>query len=156
MLKIDIAEFGKYDLEHAVFDYNGTLAKDGVPENNVVQKLLQLNNLLQVHILTADTFGRVSQALGKYSFKIKILSPGNESLQKKEFVENLNSATVVAFGNGRNDIDMLKISALGIGVIGREGMNAKVMQNADIIVKNINDGIELLFNPLRIKATLRS
>ena len=36
MLKIDIAEFGKYVLKHAVFDYNGTLAKDGLPEKNVI------------------------------------------------------------------------------------------------------------------------
>ena len=36
MLKIDIAEFGRYDLENAVFDYNGTLAKDSLPKKNVI------------------------------------------------------------------------------------------------------------------------
>ena len=51
---------------------------------------------------------------------------------------------------------MLKNSALGIGVIGGEGISSKVMENANIIVRNIHEGIELLFNPLRIKATLRS
>ncbi len=51
---------------------------------------------------------------------------------------------------------MLKVSALGVGIIGREGMSTRVLQNADIIVCNIQEGLELLFNPLRIKATLRS
>jgi len=156
MLNIEISEFGDLQLEHAVFDYNGTLAKDGIPEEKVVQQLLELNKILQVHILTADTFGKVQQELRKYPFNIHILTAGNESAQKKEFVENLNPATVVAFGNGSNDIEMLKISGLGIGIIGGEGMSAKVLKNADIIVKNINEGIDLLFNPLRIKATLRS
>ncbi len=36
MLKIDIPGFGIINLEHAVFDYNGTLAKDGIPEENAL------------------------------------------------------------------------------------------------------------------------
>ena len=156
MLKIEISEFGILNLEHAVFDYNGTLAKDGIPEENVLNQLQQLNKTLEVHILTADTFNRVKQELADYPFSIHILETGNEREQKKDFVKRLNPAAVVAFGNGSNDTEMLKVSALGIGIIGGEGMSSKVLVNADIIVRNIIEGIDLLFNPLRIKATLRS
>lgn len=155
MLKIQIPGFGELNLEHAVFDYNGTLAKDGIPEKNVLSQLQELNKILKVHILTADTFKRVKQELEGYPFNIHILSSGNEKEQKKEFVEKLIPQKVVSFGNGSNDSAMLKASALGIAIIGGEGMSSKVLECNDIIVHNIDDGIELLFNPLRIKATLR-
>jgi len=156
MLKIEISEFGVLHLEHAVFDYNGTLAKDGFPEENVLNELQELNKILKVHILTADTFNRVKQELADYPFNIHILTAGNEIEQKRLFVENLNNKKVVAFGNGSNDAAMLKVSALGIGIIGGEGMSSKMLENADIIVCNIREGISLLQNPVRIKATLRS
>jgi len=156
MLTLEVPGDKKYQLHHAVFDYNGTLAIDGIPEENVVTLLQELTKILQVHILTADTFGKVKQELGKYLFNIHILIPGNEKEQKKDFVQKLNPDNVVAFGNGNNDTEMLKISALGIGVIGGEGISGKLVQSADIIVKNIDEGIDLLLNPLRIKATLRS
>ena len=155
-MKIEIFNFGILNLEHAVFDYNGTLAKDGFPEKNVLNELQELNKILKVHILTADTFNRVKKELANYPFNIHILTAGNETEQKRIFVENLDQKTVVCFGNGNNDAGMLKNSALGIGVIGGEGISSKVMENANIIVRNIHEGIELLFNPLRIKATLRS
>ena len=156
MLKIEISGFGSLNLENAVFDYNGTLAKDGIPEENVLNQLQKLNKILKVHILTADTFNKVRQELSEYSFNIHILTSGNEIEQKKKFVENLNPDSVVAFGNGSNDLEMLKVSALGIAIIGGEGMSSKVITNGDIIARNIQEGIDLLFNPLRIKATLRS
>ena len=156
MLKIEIPGFETLNLEHAVFDYNGTIAKDGIPEENILNQLQDLTNILQVHILTADTFRKVRQGLAGYPFNIHILTPGNEQQQKKEFIEILNPQSVVAFGNGRNDIELLRYSALGIGVIGGEGMSGKLLENADIIVRNIQEGIDLLLNPLRIKATLRS
>ena len=155
MLEIEIQGYNNYQLEHAVFDYNGTLAKDGFINEKIKKQLQELNNVLKVHILTADTFGRVTQELGKFPFNIHILTAGNEQEQKKEFVENLNPKSVIAFGNGNNDILMLKICALGIGVIGKEGMSSNVLSNADIIVNDIENGIDLLFNPKRIKATLR-
>jgi soluble P-type ATPase len=155
MLKIQIPGLGELNLEYAVFDYNGTLAKDGIPEENVLVQLQQLNKILKVHILTADTFNRVKQELHGYPFNIHILNSGNEKEQKKEFVEKLIPEKVVSFGNGSNDSAMLKTSALGIAIIGGEGLSTKVLENADIIVRNISEGIDLLINPIRIKATLR-
>lgn len=156
MIKIEIPSFGIILLKHVVLDYNGTIALDGFPEKHVINQLEELNKILQVHILTADTFGKVDQELGKYTFNIHILTPRNENDQKLEFVKNLNPKTVIAFGNGSNDTKMLEVAALGIGIIGREGMSGKVLHSADILISSINEGIDLLFNPLRIKATLRS
>lgn len=50
---------------------------------------------------------------------------------------------------------MLKKAVLGIAVIGYEGASVKALNAADIVVKDINEGLGLLQNPKRLKATLR-
>jgi soluble P-type ATPase len=54
-----------------------------------------------------------------------------------------------------NDSLMMKKAALGIIVIGEEGASVKAINNADIVVKDIHDALDLLLNKIRIKATLR-
>jgi soluble P-type ATPase len=58
-------------------------------------------------------------------------------------------------GNGRNDALMLRRAALGVGVLGSEGAAAEILHSADIVVRDIRDGFDLLLNPLRLSATLR-
>jgi len=58
-------------------------------------------------------------------------------------------------GNGANDRLMLAKAALGIVVLGSEGTSVQALQNADIAVKDINEGLELLLQPKRLVATLR-
>jgi soluble P-type ATPase len=63
---------------------------------------------------------------------------------------------VVAVGNGRNDRLMLEAAALGIAVIGDEGLAADAMQACDIVVRHIADALALLEDPRRLIATLRA
>ncbi len=51
---------------------------------------------------------------------------------------------------------MLKEAILGIAVIQREGAAAATLQAADAVTTDILAAFELLTNPLRLKATLRS
>ena len=51
---------------------------------------------------------------------------------------------------------MLQESALGIAVIQTEGAAAPTIQAADVVALDILDALELLTNPLRLVATLRS
>lgn len=62
---------------------------------------------------------------------------------------------MVAVGNGMNDRLMLRTAALGILVLGNEGTSVQALSSADIVVKDILDGLDLLLNPKRIIATLR-
>jgi soluble P-type ATPase len=155
MLQIDIPGFGEVKLEHAVFDYNGTLACEGEIDQKTLNLLLRLQKDLNIHILTADTFGLVEKALKNFTFKLYILKDGAEAEQKATYVKKLNSALVVSFGNGNNDVEMLKISRVGIAVIMAEGCSRKAIESADLVVNGISNGIELLLNPLRLKAGLR-
>ena len=62
----------------------------------------------------------------------------------------------VCIGNGRNDRLMLKSAALGLAVVLAEGIAGETIPAADVISRSINDALDLLLNPLRLTATLRS
>jgi soluble P-type ATPase len=51
---------------------------------------------------------------------------------------------------------MVKEAALGIAVIEKEGAAVETLLAADIVCGNILDALELLLNPKRLIATLRS
>jgi soluble P-type ATPase len=61
----------------------------------------------------------------------------------------------VAIGNGRNDVPIMQRAAVGIVVIGPEGAAREAAHAADILVRDIRDGLDLLLKPLRLKATYR-
>jgi soluble P-type ATPase len=49
----------------------------------------------------------------------------------------------VAIGNGNNDDLILKEAGLGIAILGDEGMSVSAMRNAELVVKNIPDALDL-------------
>lgn len=155
MIKIDIPGFGSVTLEHLVSDFTGTLSEDGRLCNGVREQLEKLANSLHIHILTADTFGKARAELEGINCDIHILTGDRHDLQKDEFVKNLGPDRVIAYGNGNNDRLMLKTARIGIAVSLKEGVSTDAVTSADIIVNSITDGLDLLLNPLRLKATLR-
>ena len=155
MIKIEIPHFGQLELEHIVLDYNGTLALDGKLLAGANERLTKLAEIVQIHVVTADTFGDATSQLKDVPCKLHILEKNNEHLQKEKYIKALGSEKVVALGNGNNDRRMLKTAALGIAVIGHEGCCITSIQAADIIVTDILHGLDLLLKPLRCKATLR-
>ena len=58
-------------------------------------------------------------------------------------------------GNGANDVSMLRECALGICVLGREGVAAEAMMASDVVTPDINAALDLLLNPKRLIASLR-
>lgn len=156
MIAIDIPGFGKLDLAHAVFDYNGTLALDGEPLPGVAEAILALAAELRIHVITADTFGRAAERLAGLPVELVLIPQESQAEAKQEFVARLGAAQVVAVGNGRNDRLMLKEAALGIALIQKEGAAAATLAEADIVCGHILDALELLRHPKRLVATLRS
>lgn len=156
MLTVEIPGRKDLHLKHIVLDYNGTMAEDGILLSGVEAKLNRLSASMDVHILTADTFGKCRAQCGGINGSVTILSRPEGGPAKKEFVENLGAAGVVAVGNGANDSLMLSTAALGIIILGPEGVSVQAMQNADVAVKSIDDGLDLLLHPKRLTATLRN
>lgn len=140
---------------HLVLDYNGTLACDGALIAGVESKLNQLAELLDVHIITADTFGKCKTSCRGINGRIHVLADGEGMLEKDKFVLALGPESVIAIGNGANDALMLERSALGIAVVGPEGASLTALQKARLVVGDINSGLDLLLNTKRLVATLR-
>lgn len=155
MIEIDIPGFGMVRLEHMVSDFTGTLSIDGILLPDVEAKLNTLSERLKIHVLTADTFGKAKTELRNVKCEMHILTGENHDIQKEEFVKKLGPEKVVALGNGNNDRRMLNIAGIGIAVTEGEGCAVDAIIAADIHVRSALDGLELLLNTKRCKATLR-
>ena len=148
----ELPERLKVTLTDLVLDFTGTLSLDGELISGVAQRIKTLSQQLRITVLTADTFGTAAKTLQNLPVAIKFISTGKD---KVEYVNRLKAEHVVAIGNGKNDVGMIKTAFLGIAVIGPEGASGELVRAAKVVVQNINDALDLLLNPLRLKATLR-
>lgn len=155
MIEITIPGDGKLQLEHLVLDYNGTLACDGNLLDGVAERLTALAQCVTIHVITADTFGKVESAMQGLPCTVRILPQTGQGHAKMAYVSQLNRTRVVAIGNGRNDRLMLQVAGLGIAIIGPEGASMDAVQVADVAAPNIHAALDLLLHPLRLVATLR-
>jgi len=156
MISIDIPDFGPLELHHLVSDYNGTLALDGFLHAGVAERIRALAKVLAIHVVTADTFGVVREQLAGLPVTLTIIPAENQAFAKLKYVEQLGAKQVVAVGNGRNDRKMFAAAALAIALIQEEGLAAATLFEADLVTTSVTDALDLLDNPDRIKATLRS
>jgi soluble P-type ATPase len=151
-IRVDIPQRGSVELQHAVFDINGTLAVDGIAHPEVAERLQQLAEQLTIHLLTAGTHGNLATLEQELGFPLHIIHRGDE---KVRYVQQLDPVHVVAIGNGGNDTGMLRLAALGIAVLTTEGLAIRALQAADVLVHSPVEAIDLLLKPQRLIATLR-
>lgn len=154
-MELDIPGFGLIRLEHLVSDFTGTLSVDGKLITGVRERLNSIAELLNIHILTADTFGRAREELRGIKCEVHILIGEDHDVQKEEFIKRLGQDKVIALGNGNNDRRMLRAARVGIAVCLNEGCSIDALKSADIFVFSPVDALDLLLNPKRMKATLR-
>jgi len=143
---------GRVTFRRLVLDYTGTLSLDGELLQGVRGRLEELAPDLRINILTADTFGTVRQEVTGLPLEVQIIRDGNE---KARVVATMGPGEVIAIGNGRNDIPMMDVAGLAIAVVGPEGASAGLIGAADIVTRDINDALDMILHPLRLKATLR-
>ncbi|HZT07724.1 MAG TPA: HAD family hydrolase [Chloroflexota bacterium] len=156
MLEIDIPGWKCLHLEHLVLDVNGTVALDGSLLPGVIDRIGLIRGLLEPHLLSGDTYGQLEVVAAQLQANaVRISADGSAPERKAAFIRGLGTKSVVAVGNGANDAAMLQEAALGIGILGGEGLAVGALQVADIVVPSILDGLDLLANPLRLVASLR-
>lgn len=152
---MEIPGRGAYTIEYLVLDMNGTLATDGRISGKVRDKISLLAKHLKVYILTADTMGDAQERIERFNAELVRLKAGDEAPQKERFIREIGAEKTIAVGNGYNDHLMVKEAALGIAVIGREGAARETIANADVVVNEMIDALDLILKPLRHRATLR-
>jgi len=103
MIVIDIPGFTKLQLKYMVLDYNGTLAVDGDMLPGVKETLVKLATQLEIHVITADTFGKVEKGMQGIPCKLSIMPVMDQDQWMLVYVQNLGRNHSVCIGIGRND-----------------------------------------------------
>ena len=155
MIDVTIPGFGRLALSELVCDFNGTLGRDGRLLDDARRLLPAVAKIVNVRVVTGDTFGTASDALRDCPCELVLLAPHAQAEAKAALVERIGAERVVAIGNGRNDRLMLKAAALAIGVLGDEGIARDALDACDVVTRHIADALELLLAPRRLVATLR-
>jgi P-type E1-E2 ATPase len=155
VIRLEVPGWGTCQLRHLVLDLNGTVALDGEPIAGVDGQVALLSADLVIHLVTADTHDRAEETSHWLGCQLARIEAGREASQKRGLVERLGAEQVAAIGNGANDGQMLSAAALGIAVLGREGLAVDALQAADLVVGGIEDALDLLLHPRRLVATLR-
>ncbi len=158
-IEVDLPCGTFYDLSHLVMDLNGTITVDGQLIAGVYERLEKIAEILNIHIITADTnqtVDAIKEQLARIKeIKFHSLKSGRGDLQKLDYVENLGREHTAAIGNGCNDVLMLKEASLGICVLGTEGASVDALLASKVVFNNICDALDIFLRPHRMIATLR-
>jgi|HubBroStandDraft_5_1064220.scaffolds.fasta_scaffold682074_1 soluble P-type ATPase len=157
-IAIDIPGFGKRHIRTIVSDYTGTHSCGGAIHTDVKRRLREVAALVDLHIVTADSFGTAESDLAGIAVPYK-LRTARHDIEKADYVSQFDLQYVAAFGNGNNDRLMLKAvkegGGLAIAVDNGEGCAMDAMRSADLFIAGAANALDLLLDPVRLKATLR-
>ena len=159
-ISIEIPGFGRLEIRTVVSDYTGTLSCRGKLSRGVRERILMLQEWVDIHVVSADSFGTATQELsGLLAPKIMPKDVPHD-YWKQKYVMKLDPAHVAALGNGNNDRLMLKAvkeaGGLAVAVDNGEGCAIDALQNANILIHGAVDALTLLLVRSSCKATLRS
>lgn len=156
MLNVSIPGFADLNIKQVIFDFNGTLAIDGILIEGVAPQLIELSQKVHIYVVTGDSLGTAKSQLQAIPCDVLITPQLEQGIAKQNFLHTLNSKETISIGNGRNDQQIMEGSAVGIVILGTEGVAGEALREADILVANIFDAINLLLHPNRLRSTLRS
>ena len=156
MIRIDIPGLDTLEIKHLVCDYTGTLSEDGELCPGIKERFTTLAENLEIHVLTADTFGKAREALADLPCTVHVFKKSPLDLQKDAYVRKLGPEHVMALGNGKNDRAMIRTARVGVVVCLKEGCALEAATAGDVLVTSACDALDLLLQPKRLTATLRN
>ncbi|BBH24368.1 hypothetical protein Back11_57130 [Paenibacillus baekrokdamisoli] len=128
--------------------------KDGRILPNVREKQIELEKLLKIHVLTADSNGSAARECEGLPVELHVIGQDDQREEKRSFVRKI-APGVAVMGNGVNDELMFRQADLSIAVIGKEGCATATLMASKIVVTDVIDGLDLLFMHHRLIPTLR-
>ncbi len=158
-ITIDIPGFGQRHITTILTDYSGTLSRAGHIAAEVRESLVKLSAMVDIHVITADTFGTAAQELkGVPAMQHQLQGEGHD-VQKRQYGESLDLRHCVVFGNGNNDRLLLRaareLGGIAIAVDNGEGCATEALLNSQIFIVGAANALNLLLEPKGCKATLR-
>jgi soluble P-type ATPase len=157
-IAVDIPGDGLRRIHTVVSDYSGTLSRGGKLTPGVRTRLLKLRNVVDIEVVSSDTFGTAAEQLRGIAVP-HILTSAKHDREKQEYVRQFDLQRVAAFGNGNNDRLLLKAvreaGGLAIAVDNGEGCALDTLLDANLFITGVVNALDLLLAPRRLKATLR-
>lgn len=156
----DIPGFGTLRISTLISDYSGTLTRGGKLTEGVEERLIRLAEVVEIVVLTSDTFGTARKELAAIPAMIEILEGEHHAAQKREYVrQRVDVTQVAALGNGVNDRLMLAAvqaaGGLAVAVDNGEGVAAQTVAGATLLIHGAANALDLLLEPERLVASLR-
>jgi soluble P-type ATPase len=139
-------------LRNLVLDVNGTITRRGDLIEGVAERLASLRGLLDVHLVSADTYGTLpalAETLGVRSQRVQ------SGAEKVAYLEALGPNECAMIGNGANDAGALQVAAIAVCVVGPEGAAPSALGASDLVARSVVEALDLLLEPKQIAATLR-
>lgn len=155
MFAQEIPGYGMLEIKNLVLDYNGTIAKDGKLIEGLKDLLIKLAEVVDIYILTADTYGSVEKEMAGLPVKVQVIKGENELVEKRDFAREIGANVTMAIGNGYNDQLLFREVKISIVVMGCEACATILFNIADLVASDIYDALGLLLNPTRLRSSLR-
>lgn len=158
-IHLDLPGVGPKHITTLLTDFTGTLSHGGKLSENVRDALCRLAELLDVHVLTADTFGVARQQLAGVPVQIFFLDGKDHTAQKRDYGARFGFEHCAVLGNGNNDSLLLQAAkqagGIAIAVDNGEGCSTEALLQSSIFIVGARNAIDLLLEPKRCLATLR-
>lgn len=106
--------------------------------------------MTMIYVATADTHGNAKAACENLPVEIRTFPSADAAHAKKEIVEKLGAGRCVCVGNGRNDVLMYRIAGFSVAVMDVEGMYGGLAAEADVCIRSMQEGMDLLMNEKRL------
>jgi len=151
-LSISIHERPELTLEYLVLDVNGTITNRGVLIEGVEERIDSLRKVLDVRLVSADTFGTLDTIAERLQATPVRVGSGVDKLRALDMFGRDRCAVI---GNGANDALILEAAAIGFVVVGPEGASAGSLRVADVVCASAVDALDLLLDTKALSATLR-
>jgi soluble P-type ATPase len=158
-ISIDVPGFGLRRITKLLTDYSGTLSRGGRLVEGVAEGLCRLAELLEVYVITADTFGTAEEELKSTPVQLVRITGERHEFQKRQYGERLGLQQCVVLGNGNNDRLLLRATkeagGIAIAVDNGEGCATDALLNSHLFIVGAGNALNLLLEPKGCQATLR-
>jgi soluble P-type ATPase len=158
-ISIDIPGFGARQVLAVLTDYTGTLSRSGRLTVGVRELLCKLVEVVDVYVITADTYGVAEDELTGIPIIFHRLTGDQQNIQKQEYGKKVGLQHCAVLGNGNNDSLLLKAAkeegGIAIAVDNGEGCATDALLNSNLFIVGAVNALTLLLEPNGCKATLR-
>lgn len=152
-MKYNVPHGESFEITTIVLDLNGTLSVNGAIPSGVKEKIDALRQEgFKIILFTGDQRGTAKDLCSDLGIEFKIAGTG--ALKEAEMLK-LDVDKCAAIGNARIDISTFKHAKISVLTLQAEGIHAKAVAHADIIVPSIVDALDLFLNKNSLCATMR-